>query len=97
MLTVDISNQEWPVLISQLVQDTTVLKHPSVTQCSPIPPVEIDADLKMPIRSSPDNPIATDPNDVTNNHHILAPSVHRIASHSGPPVIMTHKLWAINN
>ena len=86
VLTVDIANQEWPVLVTQLIQDTTVLEHPSVTQCSPVPPIEIDSDLKMPVRSATDNPISTDPNDVTNNHHILAPSVHRISAHTCPPV-----------
>ena len=81
VLTVEVTNQEIPCLFSQLVQNGVVLDHPEVQQRSSIPEMEQDTHLNLVVQPSAQNPTPSDPNEVIDHHHILAPLAER-ASHA---------------
>lgn len=58
-----------PILMSQVIQDGTVLKHPELVQRRPLPTMERDPDLEMVVPTGS----VTDPNQPIDSAHILAP------------------------
>lgn len=72
-----IENQEIPLLVSQLIQDNTVLDHESVVQQQDVPVIEHDPNLDLLLRSSPNFTAVSDPNAEITDQHILSPSVTR--------------------
>ena len=77
VLTLEIEQQEVPVLFSQLVQNGTVLDHPAVQQHRPIPQLEQDTYLNLVIQGSADIPTPSDPNGAMTHRHVLSPLAER--------------------
>ena len=77
ILTVAIEEQEIPLLLSQLVQDNTVLDHEAVVQHQDVPVIEHDPNLDLLLRSSPNFTAVSDPNAPINEQHVLSPSIIR--------------------
>ena len=60
---------EIPILLSQVIQDGTVLQHPELQQRRPLPTMERDPDLEMVVPTGS----ITDPNLPIGSAHILSP------------------------
>ena len=77
LLTLQIENQDIPILFSQLCIEGQVLDHPAVIQRQEIPQLEHDPDLNMLIQGSVTNTPSSDPNGEITADHVLAPLVER--------------------
>ena len=73
------SEQQVPMLFSELVQNRQVLDHPAVQQYRPIKELETDKELQLIISPQPDRIVPSDPNVVDSNDHILTPLAIRAA------------------
>ena len=73
ILTLKITESEFPILFCQAIQDGKVLDHPALTQVRPIPETERDPDLELPV------PVGsvTDPEAPIDSAHVLAPLFHK--------------------
>lgn len=58
-----------PILMSQVIQDGTVLSHPELIQRLPLPTMERDPDIELIVPTGS----VTDPNQSIDSAHILAP------------------------
>lgn len=69
MFTLEVQDREIPLLISQIVQDGTVLDHPALKQHQPIPTIETCPDLKLLVQTRSE----TDPDEPLTSTHVLSP------------------------
>ena len=79
ILTLDIEDQEIPVLLSRLVQGSDVLSHPQVQQVNPLPVVERDRELDLELVLPFGSHVESDPNQITDEKHLLRPLAARAA------------------
>jgi len=63
-----IEDGEIPFLICEIIQDETVLEHPSLTQLQPIPTVERCPDLELLVQTGS----SSDPNKPLGRKHVLS-------------------------
>ena len=68
-MTLDLTENEIPILFCQVVQDGKVLEHPDLRQQQQLPGMERDPDLEMVVPVGSD----TDPNSSITSAHVLAP------------------------
>ena len=79
VVTLAVENNEIPVLVSHIIQDTNALDHPSVTLVNPVPDLEYDEELEMVISLQPGQAVESDPNCLKTNQHLLLPLAQRAA------------------
>ena len=77
LLTLEISNQDIPILFSHLVVNGRVLQHPAVKQHQEVPFIEHDA--RLDLLTSTSNDPSNDPNEEMTHDHVLSPSMIRAA------------------
>ena len=89
------------MLVSQLIQDNTVLE--SVVQQQEVPVIEHDPNLDLLLRSAPNFTAVSDPNAEITDQHILSPTVTRSINQENADLVrvyisycMTHKLFQPN-
>ena len=59
---------EIPLLMSEIIQGSNVLEHPSLIQLQPIPEVERCPDLELPVQTRSNS----DPNQTLDRTHVLS-------------------------
>ena len=77
VVTLDIEEQDIPVLLSRLVQDSQVLDHPQVQQTNPLPVVERDRELDLELVLPFGSHVESDPNEISDENHLLRPLAAR--------------------
>ena len=90
LVTVEIQDQELPLVFSELVKDGKVMQHPSITQHQPVPKMVYDSRLEMMLPS--DGTHKYDPNGPITHSHPMAALAERAvlveqAITAGPPQV----------
>ena len=80
---------EIPFLMSQVIQNQSVLDHPSLTQLKPIPTVERCPDLELIVQTRCD----TDPELPLTSLHVLSATAKN-ASELERSLSVSRKLWS---
>ena len=83
-MTLNITDGEIPVLFAEMVQNRTVLDHPSIKQLQPLSELEHDKELDLVITPTPGVTIESDPNVLGNNRHLLLPLAQRASFWEDP-------------
>ena len=79
IVTMDVENQEIPLLMGHLIQDAAILDHPQVQQINPVPDTELDKELDMEMSLQPNKFIESDPNLMKDDNHLLRPLANKAA------------------
>ena len=79
ILTLQVEDQDIPVLFSQLIVNGEIMSHPAVVPRQQPPQLEHDDQLKMVVQGTPNMLPASDPNIAVDANHILAPLMERAA------------------
>ena len=79
------AEREIPILMSQIIQDGTVLSHPELVQQRPLPTMERDPDLELIVPTGS----VTDPNQPINSAHVLAPLFQKASLNEEALMVMS--------
>ena len=77
LLTLEVENQEIPILISQLCVNGQVLQHPAVKQHQELPQLEQDTYLNLVVQPSSQYDTPSNPNDEITHNHVFSPLMTR--------------------
>ena len=94
IMTLQIEDQDIPILFSQLCVNGEIMNHPAVVPRQQPPQLEHDDQLKMVVQGSPTLLPASDPNITVDANHILAPLMERAAQREHA---MIHGPSEVNN
>ena len=86
MLTLEIENQDIPILFSQLIVDGHVLQHPAVKQHQDIPCTLLDPQLDLLVQTTSVFDSSRDAKYEISHDHVLSPLMIR-ASHAEQSII----------
>ena len=90
LVTLEVADQDIPVLFSKIIENGRVQNHPAITQHRDIPKMAFDSTLEIVLPS--DGNIPFDPDAVMTHHHPMSPLAERAAimeqsMNNGPPKV----------
>ena len=80
LLTLEVENQDIPILFSQLIVDGQVLQHPAVKQHQEIPSTTLDTQLDLLVPTTLNSETSLDSSTEISHDHILSPLMVRAAN-----------------